>query len=131
MSNISKTSKALKKKLSFDDYEQPASTQDSKTVQPHADKKAKQQDNKLVSGHRVMPVKQQAVIPVSTHSSRLVPVKQQASKPTRKYKATFYLDEEAHNALTQVYIKGLQANQKVDKSALICKAIRLLYKQEI
>ncbi len=145
MSNISKASKELKKKLSFDDYDTPVSKQDSQTASQHTSKPVKKQVVKSIDKHNsktanqhaskpvneltVMPVKEQASIPGSKHSD--VPANQHTGKATRKSKATFYLTGEANTELTQVYIKYLQANQKIDKSALICEAIRLLYKQEM
>lgn len=48
-----------------------------------------------------------------------------------KIKATYYLSQDDHAALTQVYIKRLQDRQKTDRSALVSEAIRLLYKQEM
>ena len=50
-------------------------------------------------------------------------VRQQAGKK----KMTFYLDKETETKLNEVYSRKLMKNEKVDKSALIVKAINLLW----
>lgn len=57
--------------------------------------------------------------------------KSSSAAASSKIKATYYLSEDDHSALTHVYIKRLQNKQKTDRSALISEAIRLLYKQEM
>ena len=54
-------------------------------------------------------------------------VNQQGSS---KIKATYYLGQKEHQMLMNLFINGLKKNEKIDKSALICKAIRLLYEKE-
>ncbi len=101
MSNISKTAKGLKKKLSFEDYERPIHKE---TEEPtHA--------------QTIPDVSSVAIL--------------QSKKPIKKHKATFYLDALAYEELTEVFIKYLQLRQKIDKSALVSHAIALLYKQEM
>lgn len=97
MSNIEQTQKNLKKKLSFNDYQQ-ANVQ-STPVQDV--------DNQLNCGS-------------------------QCSEPmSKKIKVTYYLSEEDHDALTELYIDRLTKKQKTDRSALVAQAIRLLYEQEM
>jgi hypothetical protein len=108
MSNISKAEKNLKKKLSLDDYmlaEEQEYGQGSETdLQAAAIEKT---------------CKSVAVKKDEQHLG------------SQKIKATYYLSEDDHSALTNVYIRRLQNKQKTDRSALISEAIRLLYKKEI
>jgi hypothetical protein len=61
-------------------------------------------------------------------------VSQQDSKPVKqlasKKKMTFYIPAESESKLNEVYAKALMRNQKIDKSALITKAIELLWKED-
>lgn len=106
MSNISKAEKNLKKKLSLDDYMQNDVQQEPRG---------------------------QTHIPDAIVEKSAAPIVQQKSEQSasQKIKATYYLSEEDHGALTDVYIKRLQNKQKTDRSALVSEAIRLLYKQEM
>lgn len=106
MSNISKAEKNLKKKLSLDDYMQ-SEQQQAPRGQTHI--------LEAIIEHPVMPKGVQT-------AEQLV---------SAKIKATYYLSEEDHGALTDVYIKRLQNKQKTDRSALVSEAIRLLYKKEM
>ncbi|MBA3954365.1 hypothetical protein H0X48_03555 [Candidatus Dependentiae bacterium] len=101
MSSILEISKDIKKKLSFNDYNQPASQQ----------------------GDMPVTARQQA--------SKSLEVKAVEEKASSKIKATYYLSEEDNRALTALYINRLQNNIKTDKSSLICEAIRLLYQKEL
>ena len=56
----------------------------------------------------------------------VIETKQQNSK---KYKVTIYLDEESFEKLNKVCSKNVQEKGKLDKSALMCKAIDLLYNE--
>ena len=103
MSNISKAEKKLKKKLSFDDY-------------VHSEQQAPcGQTNIQDAIEQCQP----AATPRNVEDS------------AAKIKVTYYLSEEDHGALTDVYIKRLKSKQKTDRSALVSEAIRLLYKKEI
>lgn len=53
-----------------------------------------------------------------------------ADRVGKKIKVTYYLSEEDHDALTEMYISRMQQKQKTDRSALVAQAIRLLYEQE-
>jgi hypothetical protein len=106
MSNISKAEKNLKKKLSLDDYMQI-------------------EENKVPRGQTHIS---DAIIADPVNTALQQKPEQQASQ---KIKATYYLSEEDHGALTNVYIKRLQNKQKTDRSALVSEAIRLLYKKEM
>lgn len=59
---------------------------------------------------------------------------QQDSLPVRqltsKKKMTFYISTESETKFNEVFSRHLMRNQKVDKSALIAKAIELLWKEE-
>lgn len=55
-----------------------------------------------------------------------MPVSQHASKK----KVTFYLDKDSEAKLNEVFSRKLMSNEKVDKSALINRAIELLWKEE-
>jgi hypothetical protein len=102
MNNILQTQKNLKKKLSLDDYSSTTETSDTPQTPTTA-------STYVAEG------------PAHT-----------ASQTThQKIKATYYLTEADHGALTQVYIKRLQNKQKTDRSALISEAIRLLYSNEM
>ncbi len=104
MNNIKQTGKEIKKKLSFGDYDSASHQQAER------------------------PVIQQASQPASQHTSMQ---EQQQEERAAKIKVTYYLSEDDHNALTDIYIKRLQHRMKVDKSSLISEAIQLLYKKEI
>ncbi len=114
MSNIYEAGNSLKKKLSFQDYEQP------KDSVP-----ASQSSGEMVKQDANIPVSQ----PASKEKKRLGK-KQENNEPTSKIKATYYLTEQENQALLDIYIKRLQSNRKADKSALIGEAIQLLYKKE-
>lgn len=120
MSNISKTSANIKKKLSLNDYRKPASQQASKPTQPRTVTPARKHasPNKPVSKPVDVPVPQ----PVSTPAQR--------QKADTKMKATFYLGEQENKMLTQLFINSLKRNAKIDKSALVCTAIRMLYERD-
>ena len=107
MSNISKAEKNLKKKLSLDDYVQ-TEQQQVPMGQTHI-------SDALIEKPVAMPVQQ----------------KTEQVVVSQKIKATYYLSEEDHGALTNMYIKRLQNKQKTDRSALVSEAIRLLYKKEM
>ena len=129
MSKIGKTSDNIKKKLSFDDYSKPADQLASKPVSQPKDIPTQQQtvkpaeqyasNNDQVSQHPSLPVSQQAF---STASKQVVPKE-------NKIKATYYLGEHENYLLTEIYINRLRSNNKADKSALICEAIKLLYEK--
>lgn len=108
MSNISKAQKNLKKKLSLDDY----MLIDEQEHRPDGH----MQEVKSVADTNKRSETEKSVEQVSVSS---------------KIKATYYLTEDDHSALTHVYIKRLQNKQKTDRSALISEAIRLLYKKEM
>lgn len=97
MSNIEQTQKNLKKKLSFNDY---------------------QQVNTQTAPVQAVDIKQNS----QTQCSELM---------NKKIKVTYYLSEEDHDALTELYIDRLAKKQKTDRSALVAQAIRLLYEKEI
>ena len=105
MDNISKAQKNLKKKLSLDDYAQIGELEQhgNSQVQVQAD------NNSTLNAEK----------------------KSDQITGSSKIKATYYLTEDDHSALTHVYIKRLQNKQKTDRSALISEAIRLLYKKEM
>ena len=104
MDNISKAQKNLKKKLSLDDYVQ--------------------------GQERGLYVREQVLVQ-SDKSDSDASSKAEQTIGSSKIKATYYLTEDDHSALTHVYIKRLQNKQKTDRSALISEAIRLLYKNEM
>lgn len=104
MSNISKTQKNLKQKLSLNDYGRIEQRED------------------YDSDETVTPAK-----PASRANAATLAPEQASSK----IKATYYLSEDDYSALTHVYIKRLQDKQKTDRSALIGEAIRLLYEKEM
>ncbi len=104
MSNISKTQKNLKQKLSLNDYGRIEQREDYDTEELGTSAKSSSRAN--------------AATLVSEQSSS-------------KIKATYYLSEDDYSALTHVYIKRLQDKQKTDRSALIGEAIRLLYEKEM
>lgn len=120
MNNMIKASKDIKKKLSLNDYNMPATQEGSKSVTQHADKPVIEntslntntyQDNKLANC--------QSVKPTCNHTST-----------PAKVKATYYLNPDANKQFTEVYINRLKNDKKTDRSALICEAIKLLYKNE-
>ena len=51
--------------------------------------------------------------------------------PLVKTKATFYLDKLAFDMLQQMFIESLKNNKKMDKSFIVCKAIKVLYEREL
>jgi hypothetical protein len=106
MSNISKTEKNLKKKLSLDDYVNHEEQQ-APRGQVHIQDAIDQCPGSVVEKNCEQLLQAQ------------------------KIKVTYYLSEDDHSALTNVYIKRLQNRQKTDRSALVSEAIRLLYKKEI
>lgn len=110
MSNIIKAQKNLKKKLSLDDYVQSE-------VQERSSCEISLMQDELPS----QTIKHE--YEVEKKADQVV--------ASSKIKATYYLTEDDHSALTHVYIKRLQNKQKTDRSALISEAIRLLYKKEL
>lgn len=125
MSNLSRTSKKLKKKLSFADYSKPVNQHDVKIVD--------QLNCAPVEQHTSKPTYQQQVptgTTVSCHTSKK-DNPQPANTTCRTVKATYYLTAQENDALTEIYIKRMQEKNKTDKSALIGKAIQLLHKQEM
>lgn len=108
MSNISKAQKNLKKKLSLDDYMQIEEQEQGANGQV-----------------------QVAETTTDKNSTFGAEKKAEQTTASSKIKATYYLTEDDHSALTHVYIKRLQNKQKTDRSALISEAIRLLYKKEM
>ena len=108
MSNISKAEKNLKKKLSLDDYMQTEEQELGENGQVRVEEVAVDKSSKSVAEKKI-----------------------EQTTGNSKIKATYYLTEDDHSALTHVYIKRLQNKQKTDRSALISEAIRLLYKKEM
>lgn len=106
MSNISKAERNLKKKLSLDDYIQ-------------IEEQQAPQGQTYISD---------VVVEKPAGLSSQKNFEQSANQ---KIKATYYLSEDDHSALTNVYIRRLQNKQKTDRSALISEAIRMLYKKEM
>ncbi|HML18988.1 MAG TPA: hypothetical protein PKD74_00220 [Candidatus Dependentiae bacterium] len=104
MSNISKTQKNLKQKLSLSDYGRIEQREDYDTEETVAHTKP------------------------AVRANAATLAQEQASS---KIKATYYLSEDDYSALTHVYIKRLQDKKKTDRSALIGEAIRLLYEKEM
>jgi len=104
MSNISKTQKNLKQKLSLSDYGRIEQREDY--------------DAEETVAHAKPAVRANAATLAQEQSSS-------------KIKATYYLSEDDYSALTHVYIKRLQDKKKTDRSALIGEAIRLLYEKEM
>jgi|GEM_PF-6819030 len=49
----------------------------------------------------------------------------------KKVKVTHYLDKQENEMLMQLYTTAIRQNNKKDKSELICKAIRALFKEEV
>lgn len=47
-----------------------------------------------------------------------------------KIRTTVYFPESEYRMLNEIYTRRLLSNQKTDKSALICEAIRLLYEKD-
>lgn len=120
MSNISKTSANIKKKLSLQDYLKPNAHK--------ASRPASQQARKPVAKH-TSPSKPEAHIPgIPAPQQAVTPAKPQ--KSGEKIKATFNLGEQENKMLTQLFINSLRRNNKIDKSALVCEAIRLLYERD-
>jgi hypothetical protein len=120
MSNISKTSANIKKKLSLHDYRKAESQQESKPVPQRASTPAHKytSTSKQVSKPVDIPAPQQTAIPVKRQQS------------STKSKATFYLGDQENKMLTQLFINSIRRNNKIDKSALVCEAIRLLYERD-
>jgi hypothetical protein len=56
---------------------------------------------------------------------------QQKQKPAKKTKTTLYMTVEDEMMLNEIFIKHLRGRRKIDKSALLCEGIRLLYEKEI
>ena len=48
----------------------------------------------------------------------------------QKTKATFYLTKEAEDKLNEMCARRMRASGRADKSAMICRAIELLYEEE-
>ena len=49
---------------------------------------------------------------------------------TNKTRTTVYFPELEYRMLNEIYTRRLLSNQKTDRSALICEAIRLLYEKD-
>jgi hypothetical protein len=120
MSNISKTSANIKKKLSLHDYRKPDNQKASKpALQPSRAPASKHASARKPEIHTAdMPAPQQTVMPVKTQKSG------------EKIKATFNLGEQENKMLMHLFINSLRRNNKIDKSALVCEAIRLLYERD-
>ncbi len=120
MSNISKISTDIKKKLSFKDYDLPPNQESDKELSQQID----------------MPTTQN-MAPKQDLRQEDKPAKCHAAKETcrhrdisAKTKSTFYLNSEAEQQFTDIYINRLKSDRKIDRSALICEAIKLLFKNE-
>ncbi len=120
MSNISKTSANIKKKLSLQDYRKPDNQKASKPAsQKSRVPAAKQASTRKPDIHTDdIPAPQQAVMPAKKQKSG------------EKIKATFNLGEQENKMLMHLFINSLRRNNKIDKSALVCEAIRLLYERD-
>ncbi len=121
MSNILRTSQDLKKKLSFNDYN---STSPQNIEAPQL----KEVDQNIKRGKGTSKLELKNSI---ASKSELAQETQAQVDSLPKIKATYYLSENDYHALIEVYIKRLQNRHRVDKSALISEAIRLLHKNEI
>lgn len=120
MNNMIKASKDIKKKLSLNDYSIPSSRQDNKTVSQSVDKPVIENTNSANNTHQdSMTINCQAGKATCKHDST-----------PSKIKATYYLNSDANKQFTEVYINRLKNDKKTDRSALICEAIKLLYKNE-
>ena len=134
MSNIAKTSAAIKKKLSLGDYSKPTRQQDSKKIKQHTSKPVRQRAGKQENKRSANQAKQQVVKPVQLQASlqasrqTVMPVSQPEKSP--KTKATYYLGKLELEMLTQLYIKQLQQYNKADRSAIVCEAIRLIHERD-
>ena len=49
----------------------------------------------------------------------------------KKNKMSLYMDSEHVKMLDEIYIKRLRNGNKTNRSTIVCKAIRLLYLQEV
>lgn len=49
---------------------------------------------------------------------------------TKKTRSTVYFSESEYRMLNEIYTRRLLSKQKIDKSTLVCEAIRLLYERE-
>jgi hypothetical protein len=108
MSKIQETTNKMKKKMSFNDYEKP-------DLQPLAGKDAIQQTNIPASHNAVMQEESNSVI----------------ADENPKNKVTFYLDEDTQDKLEEIIYQRKRQRRKQTKSALVCEAINMLYKQEV
>lgn len=108
MSNLNNTSDKIKKKLSLQDYKQSADKADAIAIQEDTIKQ-------ISPDMMVQHVEQQT----------------NSEKSTDKKKATFYLGRDEIEMLMKMYIDELKKTQRSDKSALVCRAIRLLYEQHV
>jgi len=117
MNNMNKAAKDIKKKLTLNDYTSSQHPQDDKAVEQLVVKPAEEK-TPLISNCS------QTAKPAESCKS----CKHESMVP--KLKATFYLDSDANKYLTEVYINRLKNDKKTDRSALICEAIKLLYKNE-
>lgn len=107
MSKIQETANKMKKKMSFNDYEKP----DAQTL---AGKDA---------------IQQTSIAP--SHNAALTPSGNDVTlEETGKNKVTFYLDEETLDMLEEVVYQRKRQRRKTTKSAIICEAISMMYKQE-
>jgi hypothetical protein len=117
---MNKTSKDIKKKLSLNDYSMPVTQQSNKetsqqVAEPVIGKVVLNKDNRQVGKSP------ECLTGKSTCQHDNTPA---------KIKATYYLNSEANKQFTEVYINRLKNDQKTDRSALICEAIKLLFKNE-
>lgn len=120
MSNITKTSANIKKKLSLNDYRKPDNQK--------ASKPAPQQSRAPASKHTSTRKPEIHTANIPAPQQTVMPAKQQ--KSSEKIKATFNLGEQENKMLMQLFINSLRRNNKIDKSALVCEAIRLLYERD-
>jgi hypothetical protein len=157
MSNINEAKKNLKSKLSLQDFGIPVGQQDIMTASQSTSAPATQHNSNLAEQHASKIVDQPAVKTVTLHSDkpssqqtvetacllRDKPAMQHTDKTSKrqvvkpvsqqdgKLKATYYLDADARFSLTEMYIKQLKELGRSDRSAIVCEAIKLLYKKQI
>lgn len=132
------------KKLSFNDYitsskpaGKTAKKRTDKSAQPSVDKPAHTSNSKQVeplTGIAICPPADKSVdrhtdTPAIPYTD--IPATRAASSMVKEHKtkATYYLGKQEREMLTSMYIQQLKRDGKGDRSALICEAIRLLYKQ--
>ena len=61
---------------------------------------------------------------------RHINIKTLGRQNIKKTRTTVYFPESEYRMLNEIYTRRLLSDQKKDKSALICEAIRLLYKKD-